>query len=62
MTEKRQLYLDRAMATLHEAVEAGVNDIKTIQQESDFAPLRDRDDFKQLFPSRSRRTSPHSTS
>jgi tetratricopeptide repeat protein len=41
--------LDEAVAALDRAVSLGFNDVKHLQTDDDLAPLRDRDDFKQLL-------------
>jgi serine/threonine protein kinase len=41
-------YEDRAMATLRQATENGYKDIAHLKEDKDFAPLRSRQDFKQL--------------
>jgi len=49
VAEKRQKYLDRAMAMLQKAVESGYKNAAQLTQDNDFVSLRDRDDFKQLI-------------
>jgi len=46
---KRQASLDRAMAMLLQAVKSGQKDAAMLLRDNDFAPLRDRADFKQMI-------------
>jgi hypothetical protein len=44
-----QEYADRAMAALRQAVAKGYKDVEHTKKDSDFDPLRQRDDFKMLL-------------
>lgn len=46
--DKKDEYADRAMELLQQAVKAGYENAERINKDSDFKPLRDRDDFKKL--------------
>jgi hypothetical protein len=42
-------YASRAVGLLRQAVAAGYKDVEHIQQETDFDPLRGREDFQQVL-------------
>jgi serine/threonine protein kinase/tetratricopeptide (TPR) repeat protein len=46
---KQQLYADRAMELLQQAVEAGYTDAARMAKDADLAAMRGRDDFKKLI-------------
>ena len=49
IADKKNEYADRAMELLQKAVKAGWNDAKQTANDTDLAPLRDREDFKKLL-------------
>ncbi len=49
VVDKKQPYADRAMALLHEAVQAGYKDAAHMKEDTDLDALRARDDFKKLL-------------
>ncbi len=49
LADKKQEYADRAMELLQRAVKAGYKDTAHMEKDTDFAPLRGRDDFKKLL-------------
>jgi serine/threonine protein kinase/tetratricopeptide (TPR) repeat protein len=49
IADKKQVYADRAMELLYQAVKAGYKDAAHMKRNPNLAPLRDRDDFKMLL-------------
>ena len=49
ITDKKKEYADRAMELLQMAVKEGWNDAKHAAQDTDLAPIRDREAFKKLL-------------
>ena len=49
VVDKKREYADRAMELLHKAVKTGYKDAVHMAKDTDFEPLRGRDDFKKLL-------------
>ena len=49
IADNKNDYADRAMELFQKAVKAGWNDAKHMVNDTDLAPLRNRDDFKKLL-------------
>ncbi len=49
IADKKMEYGDRAMALLHQAVQAGYKDAAHMKKDTDLDPLRGREDFKKLL-------------
>lgn len=51
VSDKKQIYTDRAMELLQKAVQAGYRDVARLSKNKELDALRDRDDFKKLIKS-----------